>query len=262
MTSVLARILATKRDEVAELQTRCSLIEIRREAEARRDARDFIGVIRGTLAVDRPAVIAEIKKASPSKGLLRTQFDPAAIADSYARHGATCLSVLTDAQYFQGSAKDMIAARAASGLPALRKDFVVDAYQVYQSRALGADAILLIVAALSDGQLNDYETIADALGLAVLIEVHDANELERALRLKTPLIGINNRDLRSFETSLATTIDLLPQVPGDRIVVTESGIVESADVNRMRNAGVNVFLVGEALMRAPDPGEQLARLFG
>lgn len=238
-----------------------SLVAVRREAEARRDVRDFVGAIKGRLAVNRPAVIAEIKKASPSKGVLRAQFDPAAIGASYADNGAACLSVLTDAQYFQGSPLHLVAAREASGLPALRKDFVVDAYQIYQARALGADAILLIVAALTDAQMVDYETIAQALGMTVLVEVHDAPELELALRLKTPLIGINNRDLRSFKTSLTTTLDLLPHVPADRIVVTESGILAPSDITRMRDAGVHAFLVGEALMRAPDPGSELARLF-
>ncbi|HYM48912.1 MAG TPA: indole-3-glycerol phosphate synthase TrpC [Burkholderiaceae bacterium] len=261
MGNVLEQILATKREEVAEAQVQRSLVAVRREAEARHDVRDFVGAIKDRLAVNCPAVIAEIKKASPSKGVLRAQFDPAAIGASYADNGAACLSVLTDAHYFQGSPQHLVAAREASGLPALRKDFVVDAYQIYQARALGADAILLIVAALADAQMVDYETIAQALGMTVLVEVHDAPELERALRLKTPLIGINNRDLRSFKTSLTTTLDLLPQVPADRIVVTESGILAPSDVTRMRKSGVHAFLVGEALMRAPDPGSELARLF-
>jgi len=206
-------------------------------------------------------VIAEIKKASPSKGVLRADFDPASIAASYARHGAACLSVLTDAQYFQGAPEYLRAAREASGLPALRKDFVVDLYQVYESRALGADAILLIVAALSDGELAAFEAAAHKLGMAVLVEVHNEAELDRALALTTPLIGINNRNLRTFETSLATTIDLLPRIPVGRIVITESGILAPSDVARMRAAGVHAFLVGEAFMRAPDPGAELARLF-
>lgn len=259
--NVLERILATKREEVISALRQRSLPDVRREAEGSRDVRDFVGAIKSKLTGAQPAVIAEIKKASPSKGLLRAQFEPAAIASGYAANGAACVSVLTDEQYFQGSAQHLVAAREASGLPTLRKDFVVDAYQVYQARAIGADAILLIAAALNDAQLIDYEAIAQALDMAVLVEVHDAAELERALRLKTPLIGINNRNLRSFQTSLATTLDLLPRVPSDRIVVTESGIGAPADVARMRAAGVNAFLVGEALMRAPDPGGELARLF-
>ena len=210
---------------------------------------------------DRPAVIAEIKKASPSKGVLRAHFDPEEVAARYAANGAACLSVLTDTQYFQGSLQDLVIARAASGLPVLRKDFIVDGYQILEARASGADAILLIVAALADKQQRDYEAIAAELGMAVLGEVHDRTELERALGLKTPLIGINNRSLRSFETSLQTTLDLLPHVPSNRIVVTESGILARSDVALMQNNGVHAFLVGEALMRAPDPGGELARLF-
>jgi indole-3-glycerol phosphate synthase len=261
LKDILERILATKRDEVAQAQTQRSLPEIRRDAENRRDVRDFVGAISNKLTRDHPAVIAEIKKASPSRGVLRPQFDPAEIAASYAANGAACLSVLTDAQYFQGSLQDLVVARASSGLPVLRKDFVVGAYQIFQARASGADAVLLIVGALSNAQLLDYEAIATTLGMAVLAEVHDATEVRRALRLKTPLIGVNNRNLRSFETSLQTTLDLLPQMPSDRIVVTESGILAPADVTRMRKAGVHAFLVGEALMRAPDPGHELARLF-
>ena len=261
MDNILERILTTKRDEVSQAQKQRSLAEVRRDAESRGDARDFVAAIRSKLAQDRPAVIAEIKKASPSKGVLREQFDPATIASAYAENGAACLSVLTDAQYFQGSLQDLVAARSSSGLPALRKDFVVDGYQVFQARAAGADAILLIVAALSDAELIDHEATAAALGMAVLAEVHDAAELTRALTLRTPLIGINNRNLRSFHTSLQTTLDLLPQVPPDRIIVTESGILDPSDVARMREAGVQTFLVGEALMRSPDPGRELARLF-
>ncbi|MDQ3444907.1 MAG: indole-3-glycerol phosphate synthase TrpC [Pseudomonadota bacterium] len=261
MEDILQRILATKRDEVTQAQTQRSLMEIRRDAEDRRDVRAFAEAIKSRVKRDRPAVIAEIKKASPSKGVLRAHFDPAEIAHSYAANGAACLSVLTDTQYFQGSLQDLVVARASSGLPVLRKDFVVDGYQIFQARASGADAILLIVAALADTQLHDYEAVAAALGMAVLVEVHDRMELERALSLKTTLIGINNRSLRSFETSLQTTLDLLPQVPSDRIVVTESGILSRSDVTRMQNSGVHAFLVGEALMRAPDPGAELARLF-
>ena len=261
MENILDRILATKRDEVSQAQMRRSAAEVRRDAESRRDVRDFVAAIRSKLEQASPAVIAEIKKASPSKGVLREQFDPATIALAYAKSGAACLSVLTDTQYFQGSLQDLVAARSSSGLPVLRKDFVVDGYQVLQARASGADAILLIVAALSDAELIDYEATAAALGMAVLAEVHDAAELKRALTLQTPLIGINNRNLRSFYTSLQTTLDLLPQVPADRSVVTESGILGPSDVARMREAGVQVFLVGEALMRSPDPGSELARLF-
>jgi len=261
LTNILEQILATKRDEIGQAQTQRSLIEVRRDAEDRRDVRAFVEAIKSRLQRNRPAVIAEVKKASPSKGVLRADFEPQEIAASYAANGAACLSVLTDTQYFQGSLQDLVVARAASGLPVLRKDFVVDSYQIFQARAAGADAILLIVAALSDAQLYDYEAIAVGLGMTVLVEVHDQMELERALNLKTPLIGINNRSLRSFETSLQTTLDLLALVPPDRIVVSESGIVAWSDVTRMQAAGVHAFLVGEALMRAPDPGAELARLF-
>lgn len=261
MEDILQRILATKRDEVAQAQTQHPLIEVRRDAEDRGDVRAFAEAITIRVERNRPAVIAEIKKASPSKGVLRAHFDPAQVATGYAANGATCLSVLTDTTYFQGSLQDLVVARAASGLPVLRKDFIVDGYQILQARAAGADAILLIVAALDDTQLREYEAIATALQMAVLVEVHDQSELERALNLKTPLIGINNRSLRSFETSLQTTLDLLPHVPSDRIVVTESGILARSDVTRMQSNGVQAFLVGEALMRAPDPGAELARLF-
>jgi indole-3-glycerol phosphate synthase len=261
MSDILERILATKQAEVEQARQRLPLADLQRAADGRSDRRDFIGALRAKLARQEPAVIAEVKKASPSKGVLRADFDPASIAVSYVRHGAACLSVLTDVQYFQGAPEHLQAARAASGLPALRKDFIVDLYQVYESRALGADAILLIVAALSDAQLAAYEAAAHELGMAVLVEVHDAAELERALALTTPLVGINNRNLRTFMTSLTTTIDLLPQIPVDRIVITESGILAPADVARMRAAGVHAFLVGEAFMRAADPGVELARLF-
>ncbi len=261
MENILARILATKHEEVAYALTQRSLAAVRSEAESRGDVRNFVAAINRKLADDRPAVIAEIKKASPSKGTLRESFEPAEIAAGYAVNGAACLSILTDASYFQGSLHDLVAARAASGLPVLRKDFVVDAYQIFEARAAGADAILLIVAALSDTQLREHEALAEVLRMAVLVEVHDAFELDRALRLKAPLIGINNRNLRSFETALQTTLDLLPHVPADRIVVTESGILSPSDVSHMRAAGVHTFLVGEALMRAPDPGQELARLF-
>jgi indole-3-glycerol phosphate synthase len=261
MSDILERILATKRDEVARARAARPLPALRAEAERRHDGRDFTGALRRRLDAGEPAVIAEVKKASPSKGVLRADFDPAAIGRSYAAGGAACLSVLTDREYFQGAPEYLAQARDASGLPALRKDFIVDAYQVVEARAMGADAVLLIVAALDEAALRDHEAQAHALGMAVLLEVHDAAELERALRLATPLIGINNRNLRTFETSLDTTLGLLGQIPGDRIVVTESGILTPADVERMRAAGVHAFLVGEAFMRAADPGAEFARLF-
>lgn len=262
MSDILKKILATKADEVAAARRARPAASLRSEAEDRReDRRGFTAALRAKVAAGHAAVIAEVKKASPSKGVLRADFDPAAIGASYAEHGAACLSVLTDVHYFQGAPDYLVAARAASGLPVLRKDFVVDEYQVLEAGAWGADAVLLIAAALDDAQLADFEAAAHALELAVLVEVHDAAELERALRLATPLVGINNRNLRSFEVSLATTLDLLPRIPGERIVVTESGILAPEDVARMRDAGVNAFLVGEAFMRASDPGAELARLF-
>ncbi|MFN3957487.1 MAG: indole-3-glycerol phosphate synthase TrpC [Tepidimonas ignava] len=265
MSDVLQRICATKRDEVAAARRAEPLAALRARAEAsvRADPpRDFVGALRAAIAAGRAAVIAEIKKASPSKGVLRADFDPAAIAASYARAGAACLSVLTDEPYFQGHPTYLGRARAAAALPALRKDFIVEAYQVWQARAWGADALLLIAACLDDAQMADFEAIALELGMAVLVEVHDSAELERALRLRTPLVGINNRNLRTFEVSLDTTLALRPQVPTDRLLVTESGILAPADVQRMRDAGVHAFLVGEAFMRAPDPGGALQALFG
>ncbi len=261
MSDILERILATKRVEVERAMSQRSLPDMRRDAEARTDLRDFVGAMRRRLAKSEPAVIAEIKKASPSKGVLRSEFDSAAIASSYAANGAACLSVLTDSEYFQGRSSDLTAARGACTLPVLRKDFVVDAYQLFEARALGADAVLLIAAALDATQLADFEALAHTLGMAVLVEVHDADELECALRLSTPLLGVNNRNLRTFETSLASTLSLLPFIPDTRIVVTESGIHTAADVARMRAAGVHAFLVGEAFMRATDPGGELARIF-
>jgi indole-3-glycerol phosphate synthase len=261
MSDILERILATKRVEVEQARAARPLAALCTDAEQRAGRRDFLGAMRRKLAAGQPAVIAEVKKASPSKGVLRADFDPAAIARSYAVNGAACLSVLTDREYFQGAPEYLAQAREASGLPALRKDFIVDAYQVFEARAMDADAVLLIAAALDDAQLREFEGLALALGMAVLVEVHDAAELERALRLSTPLVGINNRNLRTFETTLDTTLSLLTRIPGDRIVVTESGILAPADVARMRAAGVNAFLVGEAFMRAPDPGAELARLF-
>jgi indole-3-glycerol phosphate synthase len=262
VSDILARIVAVKRKEIAAAKAREPLAAVVARAEARRDLRQFEGALRSRIAAGEPAVIAEVKKASPSKGVLREHFDPTAIGASYARHGAVCLSVLTDVQFFQGAPEYLDQARNASGLPALRKDFIVDEYQVAEARALGADCILLIVAALAPTQLRDLEQAAQGLGMNVLVEVHDAQELETALTLDTPLIGINNRNLRSFEVSLDTTLDLLARIPSGKLVVTESGILTPADVARMRAAGVHAFLVGEAFMRAPDPGAELARLFG
>lgn len=262
MGDILQTILAAKRDEIAAAMASESPALLRDRAERRHDLRDFERALRARVGAGLPAVIAEIKKASPSKGVLREGFDPGAIAESYARHDAACLSVLTDRQFFLGAPEYLQQARAVSGLPVLRKDFIIDQYQVVEARALGADAILLIVAALDASQLRDLEHVAQALGMAVLVEVHDAAELEIALRLKTRLIGINNRNLRTFETRLETTLDLLPRIGSDRMVITESGILAPGDVSRMREAGVNAFLVGEAFMRAPDPGAELARLFG
>ncbi|MDP3482147.1 MAG: indole-3-glycerol phosphate synthase TrpC, partial [Sulfuricella sp.] len=231
-------------------------------AEAMPPTRDFVGAIRAKIAAGKPAVIAEIKKASPSRGVIRENFDPAAIARSYEAHGAACLSVLTDVQFFRGSKNHLVEARAACTLPVLRKDFMIDPYQICRARTIGADAILLIVAALELSQMKELEALAHELGMAVLVESHDAAELDAALQLKTPLIGINNRNLRTFETRLETTLDLLPRISAERIVITESGILKPADVELMRSHGVNAFLVGEAFMRAEDPGLELARLFG
>ncbi len=261
MSDILDKILAVKREELAAAQAVEPLAALQERAEQRRDLRDFEGALRARIGAGRPAVIAEVKKASPSKGVLREDFDPAAIGASYARGGAACLSVLTDVQFFQGAPGYLDDARRASGLPALRKDFIIDEYQIAQARAWGADACLLIVAALDAVRLRDLEAAARALGMAVLVEVHDANELDIALNLKTRMIGINNRNLRTFEVSLNTTLDLLPRIAKDRLVITESGILTPADVATMRAAGVHGFLVGEAFMRAPDPGAELARLF-
>jgi indole-3-glycerol phosphate synthase len=258
---VLARILATKADEVAALKRSRSWADLVAAARAAAAPRDFTGAIRTAIAAGRSAVIAEIKKASPSKGVLRADFDPPAIARSYEAGGATCLSVLTDRQYFQGAPEYLTFARAACSLPALRKDFIVDEFQVAEARALGADAILLIVAALDDARLAALEACATDFGLAVLVEVHDGTELQRALCLRTPLIGINNRNLRTFDVSLDTTLGLLAAIPRDRVVVTESGILAPGDVARMRARGVHAFLVGEAFMRAADPGAALAARF-
>jgi indole-3-glycerol phosphate synthase len=261
MSDILQRIVAVKHEEVAAARRVRDAASMRREALSQPPARDFAAALRAKLAAAAPAVIAEIKKASPSKGVIREHFVPAEIAASYARHGAACLSVLTDQQFFQGNAAHLQQARAACTLPVLRKDFIVDGYQVDQARAWGADCILLIAACLGDVQMAELEAQAQGLGMAVLVEVHDADELQRALRLKTPLLGINNRNLKSFEVRLDTTLDLLPQVPAERLLVTESGILGPADVQRMRAAGVMAFLVGEAFMRADDPGVALQALF-
>jgi indole-3-glycerol phosphate synthase len=259
--TILDTILEAKREEVVAEKRRVAPAEMERRARAAPPPRDFVGALRRKIAGGRPAVIAEVKKASPSKGLLRERFDPPSIAASYERGGAACLSVLTDERFFQGAAAHLVAARAACTLPVLRKDFMIDAYQVHEARALGADCILLIAACLSLGAMQELEAAAQGLGMAVLVEVHDAAELEVALRLRTPLVGINNRDLRTFETRLETTLGLLERVPRDRLVVTESGIATASDVARMRTHGVNAFLVGEAFMRAPDPGQALDSLF-
>jgi indole-3-glycerol phosphate synthase len=262
MADILEKIVAVKREEIAAARKKQPLEAVRADAESRVLTRDFEGALRRRIAAGKSAVIAEVKKASPSKGVLRQDFVPADIAQSYAEHGAACLSVLTDRQFFQGQPDYLKQARASCDLPVLRKDFMVDPYQVYESRVMGADCILLIAACLEDAQMAELEQIARSLDMAVLVEVHDAAELQRALRLRTPLVGINNRNLRSFEVSLDTTLGMLKDVPPDRLLVTESGILGPADVKRMRDAGVHAFLVGEAFMRAPDPGEALAALFG
>ena len=262
MTDILDKIVAVKREEVAAAIKRKPLDAMRFDAESRVLTRDFVGALRAKIGAGQPAVIAEIKKASPSKGVLRADFIPADIAQSYAEHGAACLSVLTDAQFFQGCIDYLKQARASCHLPVLRKDFMVDAYQIYESRAIGADAILLIAACLDDARMKGFEQITRSLDMAVLVEVHDGAELQRALKLKTPLIGVNNRNLKTFEVSLDTTLTLMKDVPADRLLVCESGIHTRDDVLRMGAAGVNAFLVGEAFMRASEPGEALAALFG
>ena len=260
-SDILAKILTTKAEEVIAAQVARPFAVVDREARAAAAPRGFADAIRARIGSGSAAVIAEIKRASPSKGVLRAEFDPASIAASYARAGATCLSVLTDRPFFQGAPEYLVEARAACALPALRKEFLVDEYQVAESRALGADALLLIVAALDDARLAGLEACARDYAMDVLVEVHDAAELDRALALETPLIGINNRNLRTFHVSLQTTIDLLPRIPPERIVVTESGILARRDVAQMRRHGVDAFLVGEAFMRAPDPGTALTALF-
>jgi indole-3-glycerol phosphate synthase len=261
MSDILNKIIAVKKTEVARAVAKKPFATVRAEAEAMPVPRDFVGALRAKTDTGKPAVIAEIKKASPSRGVIRENFDPAAIARSYEQHGAACLSVLTDVQFFQGSKNHLVEARAACALPVLRKDFMIDPYQVCRARTIGADCILLIVAALDLPRMQELESLAMDLGMAVLVESHDAAELELALQLKTPLIGINNRNLRSFETRLETTLELLPRIPPERIVITESGILKPDDVALMRRNRVNTFLVGEAFMRAEDPGAELGRLF-
>jgi len=261
VADVLERILATKRAEVAAAIAAVPWVELEARARAAPAVRDFVAAMRARIDAGDPAVIAEIKRASPSRGLLREHFEPASIARSYEAAGAACLSVLTDRDYFQGAPEHLRAARAACALPVLRKDFIVDPYQVFEARAMGADCVLLIAAALDRKGMKNLESAAGALGMAVLVEVHDAAELDAALALATPLIGINNRDLRTFETRLETTLELLPRIPRGRIAVTESGILATADVDRLRRAGIGGFLVGEAFMRSQDPGKALENLF-
>ena len=265
MSDILNKILAVKADEVAAAKRHRDLASLRREvegdAELRSGIRGFENSLRKHIAAGNAGVIAEVKKASPSKGVLRADFRPANIAESYARHGAACLSVLTDVHFFQGATEYLKQARAACEIPVIRKDFMIDMYQVYEARAMGADAILLIVSALDHGLMAELEACALELGMDVLVEVHDGDELTAALKLRTPLVGINNRNLRTFEVSLQTSIDLLPRIPSEKLVVTESGILAPADVKRMRDVNVHAFLVGEAFMRAPDPGVELQRLF-
>ncbi len=261
MSDILNKILEVKRVEIHAAQQQKPLAEVEAAALAQPVARSFIGAIQAKIAAGQAAVIAEIKKASPSKGVIREDFRPAEIAASYASHGAACLSVLTDEQFFQGSAKYLQAARAACDIPVLRKDFMIDLYQVYEARAMGADCILLIAAALDLAQMRALEAIAHQLGMSVLVEVHNAEELEQALQLETPLLGINNRNLRTFEVTLETTLSLLARIPADKIIVTESGIFTSQDVALMREHAVHTFLVGEAFMRQPDPGVALAQVF-
>ena len=265
MSDILDKIIAVKRDEIAQAMKKMPLVNMRSDAESRVLTRDFVGALRAKVVKGQAAVVAEIKKASPSKGILRADFIPADIAQSYAEHGAACLSVLTDRQFFQGEPDFLKQARASCQLPVLRKDFMVDAYQIYESRAMGADAVLLIAACLDDAQMAELEWVARSLDMAVLVEVHDRAEAVRALKLKTPVLGINNRNLKTFDVTLDTTLQLLKDLPelssAERLVVTESGIMQRADVLRMREANVHAFLVGEAFMRAPEPGEALHAMF-
>jgi indole-3-glycerol phosphate synthase len=266
VSDILNKIVQTKREEVALRKRAVSLASVRADAQSRVLTRDFEGALRRKISAGQAAVIAEVKKASPSKGLLREDFIPADIAQSYAmgdgKVSAACLSVLTDQQYFQGSNDYLKQARASCDLPVLRKDFMVDLYQIYESRAMGADCVLLIAACLDDAQMAEFEAAARSLDMAVLVEVHDRAELDRALKLKTSLVGVNNRNLRTFEVSLDTTLTLMNDFPADKLLVTESGIATREDVSRLRAAGIHAFLVGEAFMRAPEPGEALAALFG
>lgn len=266
MSDILKKILDVKADEVASAKKHQDLASLRREVETNKEARaqlrSFEGGLRNKIQAGQAGVIAEIKKASPSKGVLRENFHPAEIAQSYAQHGAACLSVLTDEHFFQGAPEYLKQARAACAIPALRKDFMIDPYQIYQARSWGADCVLLIVAALDHGLMAELEACAHELGMGVLVEVHDANELDAALKLKTSMLGINNRNLRTFETTLDTTLNLLKRIPPEKMVITESAILAPDDVKKMRDADVHAFLVGEAFMRAPDPGMELARLFG
>ncbi|HEX5476414.1 MAG TPA: indole-3-glycerol phosphate synthase TrpC [Burkholderiales bacterium] len=259
--TILERILETKRAEIRASREREAQASIEKRARSAPAPRDFTAAVRARIAAGAAAVIAEVKKASPSKGMLRAEFDPSAIARSYEAGGAACLSVLTDRQFFQGAPEDLVAARAACALPVLRKDFVIEPYQVFESRAMGADCILLIVACLKASELIELEGLARSLGMAVLVEVHDAAELDLALQLTTPLVGINNRNLRTFETRVETTLELLSRLPADRLAITESGIGSKEQVARLRSRGVNAFLVGETFMRAPDPGAELKNLF-
>ena len=261
MSDILNKILETKRRELNDALQAAPLLAVRAAAEKMPKPRDFIGAIRCKIAQDQAAVIAEIKKASPSKGVIRENFNPAEIAASYEAGGAACLSVLTDVEYFQGSAEYLKQARAACSLPVLRKDFMIDAYQVYEARAMGADCILLIAAAINLAKMRELESVAHALGMAVLVEVQNGEELDLALQLKTPLLGINNRNLRTFDVTLQTTLDLLPRIAKDKIIVTESGIFTADDVKLMRKNNVHTFLVGEAFMRQPEPGVELAKVF-
>jgi indole-3-glycerol phosphate synthase len=266
MSDILNKILAVKADEVAAAKKYRDLASLRRDVEMdgelRLGLRGFEASLRRNIAAGAAGVIAEVKKASPSKGVLRANFDPAAIADSYAAHGASCLSVLTDVRFFQGAIAYLQQARAACTLPVLRKDFMIDLYQVYQARAMGADCILLIVSALDHGLMAELEACAHELGMGVLVEVHGGDELDAALQLKTAMLGINNRNLRTFDVTLQNTLDLIPRIPAEKLIITESGILGREDVQRMRDAQVHAFLVGEAFMRAPDPGAELHRLFG
>ena len=261
MSTILDTILARKQEEVAERRERVSLFELKARLASAPPVRGFAAAVEAKIAAGLPAVIAEVKKASPSKGVIRADFDPAAIARSYEVGGAACLSVLTDVDFFRGSDAYLQQARAACSLPVLRKDFIVDAYQLHEARVLGADCVLLIAAALDDAQLSEFAFIAGELGMDVLVEVHDLDELERSLPLPARLLGINNRNLKTFEVSLQNTLGLKPMVPADRVLVTESGILAPADVALMRDAGVHAFLVGEAFMRQPDPGAALQALF-